>query len=636
MATRMLQRRGTTAQWTAANPVLGAGEIGFDTTTGDFKIGDGSNRWLDLDYFLDSSGINGSLEDYVPLSAVGFSIAELVDGKVPSEQLPDIGELSQDAVNQALTAGTGITKSYDDEANTLTLAVDTNTIATKSYVDQTETDAVTAANSYTDAEIAAIPVLDVSGKQDKVTGVSDTEIGYLDGVTSAIQTQLDAKLNLAGGTMTGNLTLAGAPTQANHAATKAYADSISEGLHIHQSVVALAASNISLPTAPATLDGVTLTLNDRVLLTGQTNPAENGIYVVINGDLARAADYNTAVEIQAGDFVFVSEGTTYNSTSWVQENEVTTLGTDPIVWSQFAGIGTITAGNGIIVTGSEVSVDFDDVAAKTHTHLAADISNLGTGVATFLTTPTSANLRAAVTDETGSGNLVFSSNPSLTGVVSVTGTNASMSLTGAGANITIGRLDGTATTPYIDFNSGSTVVDYDSRIIATGGNGTIGGGTLQVITNSLSLPTGTSIGAVSSTELQFLDGVTSSVQTQLNGKANTSHTHAISDVTGLQTALDGKQSVPTSQSVSTNITAVANAKYFVNTSAARTITLPASPALGDEIQIFDASGTAGTNIITVQNNGNRINGVIDTALLDVNGVAAVFVWTGSTYGWRMG
>jgi hypothetical protein len=54
-------------------------------------------------------------------------------------------------------------------------------------------DAEQAAKDYADTQIAAIEPVDISGKQDKVTGVSDTEIGYLDGVTSAIQTQLDGK-----------------------------------------------------------------------------------------------------------------------------------------------------------------------------------------------------------------------------------------------------------------------------------------------------------------------------------------------------------------------------------------------------------------------------------------------------------
>jgi hypothetical protein len=176
MATRMQQRRGTAAQWTENNPVLGPGEIGFETDANKFKIGDGINNWADLSYFLDETALGGSLDDYVPNNALGVSVATLVNNKVPSSQLPDIDELSQDAVNQALTAGTGITKSYNDAANTLTVAVDTATIATRSFV------------------TTEIGNIDLSSKQDVVSGVSSTEIGYLDGVTSNIQTQLNNKL----------------------------------------------------------------------------------------------------------------------------------------------------------------------------------------------------------------------------------------------------------------------------------------------------------------------------------------------------------------------------------------------------------------------------------------------------------
>lgn len=55
MATRMQQRRGTAAQWTAANPVLAAGEIGFETDTNKFKVGNGSTAWTSLTYFVDAS-----------------------------------------------------------------------------------------------------------------------------------------------------------------------------------------------------------------------------------------------------------------------------------------------------------------------------------------------------------------------------------------------------------------------------------------------------------------------------------------------------------------------------------------------------------------------------------------------------
>ena len=59
-------------------------------------------------------------------------------------------------------------------------------------------------------------------------------------------------------------------------------------------------------------------------------------------------------------------------------------------------------------------------------------------------------------------------------------------------------------------------------------------------TGTVVLPSTTSIGTITSTELGYLDGVTSSIQTQISGKANSSHTHAISDVTSLQTTLDAK------------------------------------------------------------------------------------------------
>lgn len=104
--------------------------------------------------------------------------------------------------------------------------------------------------------------------------------------------------------------------------------------------------------------------------------------------------------------------------------------------------------------------------------------------------------------------------------------------------------------------------------------------------------------------------------------------------TTVTNAIAAKADPVSSTAVSSNIT-LSTGKYFVDTSTTRTLTLPASPSLGDEIQVFDASGTAGTNNITVLNNGKNINGILDSALLDVNGVAAVFVYTGSTYGWRM-
>lgn len=108
-------------------------------------------------------------------------------------------------------------------------------------------------------------------------------------------------------------------------------------------------------------------------------------------------------------------------------------------------------------------------------------------------------------------------------------------------------------------------------------------------------------------------------------------------INGSQVNLGGSVTIPTgptAQAVSSNITMAANYNYFVDTTAARTLTLPASPALGDTIVIYDASGTAATNNITIARNGNLINGQSTNAIIDVNQSSSIFVYTGATVGWR--
>jgi hypothetical protein len=61
MATKIQVRRGSSSNWTTTNPVLSEGEIGYETDSGKFKIGNGSSAWSALDYFLDSSDLSGYL-----------------------------------------------------------------------------------------------------------------------------------------------------------------------------------------------------------------------------------------------------------------------------------------------------------------------------------------------------------------------------------------------------------------------------------------------------------------------------------------------------------------------------------------------------------------------------------------------
>lgn len=91
----------------------------------------------------------------------------------------------------------------------------------------------------------------------------------------------------------------------------------------------------------------------------------------------------------------------------------------------------------------------------------------------------------------------------------------------------------------------------------------------------------------------------------------------------------------TATSVSSNITLAKNINYLVDTTSARTLTLPASPSNGDEIRIFDASNNALTNNITVQPNGNKLQGSVQNLIVDSNAASVFLIYTGSTYGWMV-
>jgi hypothetical protein len=135
---------------------------------------------------------------------------------------------------------------------------------------------------------------------------------------------------------------------------------------------------------------------------------------------------------------------------------------------------------------------------------------------------------------------------------------------------------------------------------------------------------------------------TSSIATQYGGTGTTTSPssgeflYSSGGTTYAPTSLASIVPLWTAVSVSSNITIAKNINYMVNTSAVRTLTLPASPALGDEIHIFDVTGAAATNKITVSSNSNKINGSVQDLDIDANNAAVVLIYTGSTYGWRVG
>lgn len=102
MATRMQQRRGTASQWTSADPILEAGEFGFESDTGKFKIGDGVNQWSDLEYFINEAAIavdvSGAISDSEKGANNGVATLDSA-GKVPLTQLGNLIDGAPNALN---------------------------------------------------------------------------------------------------------------------------------------------------------------------------------------------------------------------------------------------------------------------------------------------------------------------------------------------------------------------------------------------------------------------------------------------------------------------------------------------------------------------------------------------------------
>jgi len=147
-----------------------------------------------------------------------------------------------------------------------------------------------------------------------------------------------------------------APVNAGDAVNKAYADALTSSLDIKQSVKAATTSNITL-SGTQTVDGVTLSVGDRVLVKNQTTQTQNGIYVVASSTWSRSTDADSSDEVTPGMFCFVEQGTTNGDTGWVliSDSSVITLGSTNLEFSQFSKTAEIVAGDGLSRTGATLS-----------------------------------------------------------------------------------------------------------------------------------------------------------------------------------------------------------------------------------------------------------------------------------------
>ena len=167
------------------------------------------------------------------------------------------------------------------------------------------------------------------------------------------------KIDLASGTYAftqGATVQVSTPSGANDAANKSYVDGVLQGAYWKDAVRAATTGNITL-SAAQTIDGISIIAGDRVLVKSQTDARENGIYVCAAGSWARAGDMNVSAEFPSAA-VFVQEGTDNADLGFVcTVNEDFVMDTDNCDWTQFTGLGQVTAGDGLQKTGNEISVD---------------------------------------------------------------------------------------------------------------------------------------------------------------------------------------------------------------------------------------------------------------------------------------
>jgi hypothetical protein len=345
------------------------------------------------------------------------------------------------------------------------------------------------------------------------------------------------------------------PVNATDATTKAYVDSVIEGLQVKEGCVAATpddlatltgdivtynngtagvGATLTLDTALTTLDGVTLANGNRILVKNEATAAWNGIYVWATGGtvLTRSADYDTPADISAGSFVFISEGTLYAGTGWVETDTVTTIGTSPIDFTQFSGAGSYTAGAGLTLTGTQFSITNTAVTAGTYGNASQ-------------TTTFTVNTRGQLT--AASQQAVVANAETLSGTtLNATVVTSSLTSVGTLANLTVGgntNLGPVANVTITGGTNGQVLTTNGSNVlswttVATGSSSSISNGTSNV-----------SIAASGGNITEFVNGIqtgkisTSSLSIGANAGLTSQGANSVAFGTAAAETSQGSQSV---------------------------------------------------------------------------------------------
>lgn len=319
--------------------------------------------------------VSVSIVDGVATLSLPETINANTTGSAASLTTPRAVELSGDITGTANFDGSSaINISTVISANSVALGTDT----TGSYV----------------ADLTAGTGISVSGGGSETANVTVTNTGVT--AVSGTVNQITASGSTGSITLSipssfvfpGTVTLNANPTQALEATTKQYVDSVASGLDVKQSVVVATTANITL-SGTQTIDGIAAIVGNRVLVKDQSAPAENGIYVVAESGWSRSSDADSATNITPGMFTFVESGTVNSDTGWALSTDGNiVVGTTSLVFAQFSGAGTYTAGTGLTLTGSEFSL--------TDTYTKKVSANVGDASATSFAVTHNLNTRDVV------------------------------------------------------------------------------------------------------------------------------------------------------------------------------------------------------------------------------------------------
>jgi hypothetical protein len=411
--TKIQVRRDTAANWTSAQtaagatPILSAGEIGFDTTNNKFKIGDGTTLWGSLVYQSDASLLSGTAN----ITALTTSGNVTVGGDL--------------TVNGTVTSINSTTITIDDKnlelasvASPTDITADGAGITVKGDTDKT-LNWVNATDAWTSSEDFNL----LSGKVYEINGstvLSNTQVlgyGIATANTASTVVARDASGNFAAGTITASL------TGTASLATNLVGGTANKGEIVYQSGV----NTTSQLTATTT--------NNQVL---SYNTATNAPYwSTITGTGSVVLD--TSPVLTTPNIGTPSFANLTSATGLPVSTGISGLGTGV---ATALAVNTGSAG-AFVVNGGALGTPSSGTLTNATGLPIANVANLGTNVATFLTTPTSANFLTTVTGATGNGGgVVFANNATLVaptlGVASATSVNkVTVTAPATGATLTL-------------------------------------------------------------------------------------------------------------------------------------------------------------------------------------------------------